>query len=116
MLLNSGGILLLQILNYDRILKSGERIQSIKKSDNKEFIRFYDYEKNDIRFNLLAIERNKNRIIHSLNSVLLHPWIETDIVQILHQSKFKKIKLFGSLARSVFDKKVSKDLVVFAQK
>lgn len=115
-LLNPGGILILQILNYNRILKLRNRIQSIREGNDKIFVRFYDYEKKSIRFNLLIIEKNKDQITHSLNSVRLHPWLASDIVQILRKAKFKTIKLFGSITMITFDKRLSKDLILFAKK
>jgi glycine/sarcosine N-methyltransferase len=115
-LLNSSGILLFQILNYDRILKTRERVQSVKEADNKIFIRFYDYDKKQICFNLLTIDKNKRGITNSLISTRLYPWLAKDIVKILRQAKFKNIRLFDTIAKGVFDKRSSKDLVVFAQK
>jgi hypothetical protein len=115
-LLSPEGVLIIQILNYDRILGKNERIQSIREIRDKTYIRFYDYENRNIRFNILCIEKQKNGTIYSLNSVQLHPWIESDIVCALHQTGFANVKLFGSIALDPFSKQSSKDLIVLAQK
>jgi 2-polyprenyl-3-methyl-5-hydroxy-6-metoxy-1,4-benzoquinol methylase len=55
--LKPGGVLILQLLNYDRILKNRERILSVKESDKQIVVRFYDYGKSNILFNVLSLER-----------------------------------------------------------
>lgn len=112
--MNSGGILFLQILNYNRILTACERIQSIKETDDKIFVRFYDYEKEIIRFNILTIEKSKDGITHTLHTVPLRPWIATDIVNILRRVGFCDVKLFGSIAMDKYNALTSKDIVILA--
>ena len=73
-LLKKDGRVLIQILNYEKILKEKERIVNITKKDDEYFIRFYDFEKKDLTFNILKfnadqtsrerINLNKNISIH----------------------------------------------------
>jgi 2-polyprenyl-3-methyl-5-hydroxy-6-metoxy-1,4-benzoquinol methylase len=113
--LNPGGRVFLQLLNYDRILKKRERILNIKEVNDKIFVRFYDYEKETIKFNILTIQRNEGKIIHSLNSVQLFPWRSSDIVRSLKDAGFHNAELFGTMARNAYDEYSSNDLVVIAQ-
>ncbi len=114
-LLKSGGRVFLQLLNYDRILNSRERILNVKEVNNKIFVRFYDYEGESIVFNILTIQKSGGQMEHSLNSVRLFPWRSADIVRSLKGTGFHNEELFGTMALNVYDECSSKDLVVIAQ-
>ena len=111
-----GGILFLQILNYNRILEQHERIQSIKEANGKTFVRFYDYEYHLLRFNILTIEKDNERILHSLNSVTLRPWTVFDIAGLVRNAGFADVKIFGSIAMEKYYAKTSKDIVLLARR
>jgi glycine/sarcosine N-methyltransferase len=115
-MLNPEGILFLQILNYSRILTQHERIQSIKEANGKMFVRFYDYEDKRICFNILTVEKGKERIVHSLKSVILTPWKGPDLVRLLRSAGFMDVKIFGSIAMEKYDAKTSKDVVLLARR
>jgi SAM-dependent methyltransferase len=114
--LNSGGQLFIQMLNYDRIMKNRERIQGIKEVDGKIFIRFYDYINKALLFNILTIQKQEGALKHSLHSVEIFPWQSVDLVRALKDAGYSNIKLFGSMASGVYDRYLSMDLVVIAQK
>jgi 2-polyprenyl-3-methyl-5-hydroxy-6-metoxy-1,4-benzoquinol methylase len=115
-ILNSGGRVFLQLLNYDRILNFRERILNIKEVNDKIFVRFYDYEGESIVFNILTIQKSGGQMEHSLNSVRLFPWRSSDIVRSLKDAGFHNAELFGTMALNAYDEYSSKDLVVIAQK
>ncbi len=77
-ILKPGGVLIIQQLNYNKILKKKERIISIKETDKNLFIRFYDFEKKLINFNILKVEKELNTFKHSLQTITLHPWLKSD--------------------------------------
>jgi len=114
--LNSGGQLFIQMLNYDRIMNNRERIQSIKEVDEKIFVRFYDYEGKSIVFNILTIQKNGKPMQYSLNSIRLFPWRSSDIVRSLQDAGYGTIQLFGSMALDAYSELSSKDLVILAQR
>jgi ubiquinone/menaquinone biosynthesis C-methylase UbiE len=114
--MNPEGMLFLQILNYNRILAQHERIQSIKEANGKIFVRFYDYESKLVRFNILTIEKSKEGIIHTLKSVKLRPWRASDVVRQLRTVGFTDVKIFGSIAMEKYDARLSKDVVLLAQR
>jgi 2-polyprenyl-3-methyl-5-hydroxy-6-metoxy-1,4-benzoquinol methylase len=115
-ILNSGGRVFLQLLNYDRILSFRERILNVKEVNDKIFVRFYDYEGESIVFNILTIQKSSGHMEHSLNSVRLFPWRSLDIVRRLKDAGFHNAELFGTMAQNTYDEYSSKDLVVIAQK
>jgi glycine/sarcosine N-methyltransferase len=115
-MLNSEGILFLQILNYDRILAEHERIQNIRETIDGVIIRFYDYELKSIRFNILRIKKKKEGMVRTLHSVILHPWKYSDIVRLVQRAGFSRVDIFGSIALEKYDEQSSKDLIVLAQR
>jgi glycine/sarcosine N-methyltransferase len=112
-LLNPGGQLLVQILNYDRILSSKERIVGITEKENTTFIRFYDFEKERTFFNILKIEKG-TKINHSLITSEIFPYRMNEFIKIIKGAGFKRVKKYGGLDKSLFDAKRSNDLVITA--
>ncbi|MGA3286753.1 MAG: class I SAM-dependent methyltransferase [Bacteroidota bacterium] len=115
-ILNSGGRVFLQLLNYDRILNFRERILNVKEVNDKIFVRFYDYEGENIVFNILTIQKSGGQMEHSLHSIRLFPWRSSDIVRSLKDAGFNSTQLFGSMALDAYNEGASKDLIVIAQK
>lgn len=114
-MLTSGGTFLLQILNYDLILSKEERIVNITRADDNFFVRFYDFEWDLLRFNILVFNEKETRQ-HRLISTQIFPHSKSDILNILEECGFKNIEVFGSLDKTFYDDSNSKDLVISAVK
>ena len=115
-LLRPQGILFIQNLNYDRIIAQHERIQSVKETGGTTFIRYYDYEKDALRFNILKLERHDKAIDTSINSIVLRPLLKDELLCALAEAGFADAKVFGSISMDEFDVQSSKDTVVLATK
>lgn len=112
-----GGVLVIQTLNYDRILMHKERIVNINRSDEHEFIRFYDFLDNGmIRFNVLMINWGQATPEHSINSLILKPYRSQEMISELSESGFMDIKLFEEPDFSPFDKEKSFAVTYIARK
>jgi len=114
-LLKKDGRVLIQILNYEKILRERERIVNITKKDGEYFIRFYDFGKKDLTFNILrfnADQTSKKELI----STKIFPYKSKEIKKIFKETGFKEIKVYGSLDKQTFDSKTSNDLVLYANK
>ncbi|MDI6767122.1 MAG: methyltransferase domain-containing protein [Bacteroidota bacterium] len=114
-LLKPNGFLFIQILNYDRIILKRVIIQSIKESDGKTFIRFYGFADDHIDFNLLTIKRKGGLLEHRIQTTILRPIMQKDILGLLHEIGFKKVKSLGSLAGDKFVRSKSNDLFIVAE-
>lgn len=110
------GILFIQNLNYDRIVAQRERIQSVKESGDKTFVRFYDYGEHRLSFNILTIERGEDQVRQSLRSVQLRPLLSHELVRLLMERGFSEISQFGGISMDPFNAAISKDLVILAKK
>ena len=111
-----GGILILQMLNYERILVTRERIQGAGEAHGVTYVRFYDFEAGGSRllFNILRIERVEGNLKTNLMSVPLIPITSSRITKLLEKSGYRNVLKFGSIAMDRFDPAASKDLVIVA--
>ncbi len=114
--LNPGGYLFLQILNYDRILANRERVQNVKEIGDTTFTRFYDYEGEFVRFNILKSEKKDNRTEQSLNTITLNPIRKAELEEKLTSAGFADVSFFGGISLEPYISETSKDLVVVARK
>ena len=97
--LKPGGKVLLQIINYDRILdQQVDHLPTIE-NDQIKFERFYAYQKNTHRVNFdtrLTIKQN-GEVIE--NSVPLYPILKDELKQILIDSGFDLIRWYGNFKK-----------------
>lgn len=114
-LLRPGGVLFLQVLNYERILRSRERIQSVRESDGVIFIRFFDFLQRETVFNILRLNRANGGIRHALQSIVLRPLLREELLSILAGIGFTREQTFGGISMSAFSEE-SGDLVILAAK
>ncbi len=118
LLLRPGGTLILQHLNYDRILKRRDRVQSVKEQNGLTFVRFLDFDRAPdlIGFNILILERKGGSLSHRLSSITLRPVLRDEFSAALDSVGFVDVRFFGSIAMEEFKPESSTDLVVTAEK
>lgn len=114
-LLDKDGSLVLQIINFDRILLRD--IKELPTLENKDvgltFERKYEYDKqrNKIYFKTsLSVE---NQLLD--NEVELYPLLQDELIDIIENAGFKKYKLFGDFNGNEYDKYNSFMLVLWAR-
>ncbi|HHU55951.1 MAG TPA: class I SAM-dependent methyltransferase [Acholeplasmataceae bacterium] len=106
--LNKNGILIIQILNYDRILKN--KIKSLPTINNcLTFTRNYEYDENKIIFKTEVTYEN----IKIKNSTTLYPIKTSDIKNILNKY-FENVKLYHGFTDKPFNIEESFALVIVA--
>ncbi len=115
-LLSSGGIVVIQLLNYHRILTEQNRIVGIHRQETTEFIRFYDFLPDSIRFNILTIQWQDGKASHTLNSISLYPYQRHEIEQMLSQHGFGEYEYYGDMYFHPFEEDVSPNLVIVGKK
>ncbi len=111
-----GGVLIVQLVNFERLLRSKERIQSVKERGGKIFIRFYDFEPDSVRFNILRLERGGNSFRHTLQCVPLRAICRDELSEALIRSGFQQPSVYGAISLVDFTPDSSPDLVVIARK
>lgn len=110
-----GGQLFLHMLNYKLILKENKRINNIAVRDNLVIIRFYDFIKKDIGFNILTFPLDKPKEF-TLVTTIHYPHKIKQLMRLLKQNGFEKITFGGDFQLNDFDEKTSKDLFILAKR
>jgi ubiquinone/menaquinone biosynthesis C-methylase UbiE len=114
-LLKPSGVLVIQVLNYEKILSEEKRIVNIREGKESYFIRFYDFIDNEITFNILIFKKEKPSE-HKLISTKLFPHTRDDFYNILKKMEFSKVEYFSEFELATFHKEQSKDLIIRAIK
>lgn len=99
-LLNEGGVFLLQIINYDRILDKGISGLPTIENDRIRFERYYNYDSSSglIDFTtILTIKDSRQKIE---NTIPLYPIRKSELIDLLHPAGFRKIVTYGGFDRS----------------
>jgi len=116
MVLDPQGVLVIQILNYERIVARREHIQNQKRAGTKIFVRSYDYDDAGILFNIVTREQEKTISEEKTQTVRLRPIFRAELVTLLERVGFTDIGTFGGISLVPFNAVNSKDLVVLARK
>lgn len=113
-LLRESGILVIQVLNFDKIVRENKRIINIKKIPGKYTVRFYDIHDHYLIFNILNFG-SVNTSDYELKTTYLYPYSRTDLSGIFGTAGFNKIKFYGSLQMERFNSGRSNDLFMMAR-
>lgn len=116
--LKPGGHVIVQVLNYDRILRQQVRIVDVTRSPraDAEFVRFYDFLERTVRFNLLTIHWNGNQAEHRMQSTELYPYRSDELQRAFAQHGFTNLQLYGGLDFSTYQPAESASLMLVAQR
>lgn len=112
-MLKPGGMVLLQILNYAKILKNKQTIIGVQEKEGAFIIRYYDYLPEGISFNILTFNK-QNTGNENLYKTTIYPYKKNELTGYLKANGFTGIKTFGSLRLDKYEPKKSKDLIIFA--
>ena len=115
-LLNPGGHLAVNLLNYDRVLDAKDRIVGITRNKDIEFIRFYDFEEPFVNFNLLEINWSETPPIHKLVTTKLYPYRLKELESAAVKANFKDLSTFEGMALEKYSIENSKSIMLIASK
>lgn len=102
-ILKSDGKLLIQLVNYDRILSKQIKELPLIENDEILFERKYHYntETNSIDFNTLLTVKSTHQQIK--NSVVLLPILKSALEQLLKKAGFQNSNFFGNFKGEMYD-------------
>jgi SAM-dependent methyltransferase len=112
--LKNGGIFMLQVVNYDRILSGGIKELPLLESKSFIFRREYLYDKADHRIQFLTRLNIKKSGEVIKSSETLYPLTFRELKDALVNTGFSKLQFFGSESKISYDKK-SPALVAIAE-
>jgi len=114
-LLSPEGVVVLQLLNYARVLARQERIVGVTRQGDTEYVRFYDFLEDLVRFNVLKFTWSADGCTHDLAATLLHPYKRQEIAAACRTAGLGKIDCYGGGTFADFDEQNSDTLLVLAQ-
>ena len=114
-LLLPGGKIFLHILNYDLIIGQSRKINNIANRSGQIIVRFYEFKKGELDFNILSFPVNESRNF-KLFTTRHYPHSKKTINDFMKQAGFHKIKFTGTFEGAEFDLRSSKDLFIEAVK
>ncbi|MEQ8187072.1 MAG: methyltransferase domain-containing protein [Candidatus Eremiobacterota bacterium] len=114
-LLNAGGLLVIQLLNYKKIYDYKNRIVGIHREKDTEYIRFYDFYP-ALTFNILIVTWKGNKSKYKLQSTGLYPYRKEELDMFLQKEGFRQFEYYGDMTFSPFDENNSSNLVLVARK
>jgi 2-polyprenyl-3-methyl-5-hydroxy-6-metoxy-1,4-benzoquinol methylase len=112
--LKPGGTMIIQILNYDRILKYRPATFATDVLGDIIRVKQYRYGKSLIEFVVSLIDNTKIPPEIAVSRRKIRPWKRADLSRELRDAGFKKVAAYGDYLKSRFSLK-SKDLVVVAR-
>ena len=114
-ILKNGGILLIQVMNYEKVVSENRRIIKITEGVESYYVRFYDFLNELIIFNILSFKKEKPSDYRFI-STKLFPHGKKDFRKRLKEAGFASIEFFSDFNLSTFNAKQSKDLIIKAVK
>ena len=103
-------------MNYEKILTHKDRIIDIHREGEHEFIRFYDFNKNTLNFNILNIDWNSNLPVYDLQTTFHYPYRKNDLRNIFKQNGFKLEKVYGNIRMEKYNPDQSPNCVFVVRK
>ena len=110
-ILKPKGTMLIQVLNYKRILAEKNRIINITEGSDKYYIRFYDFNNEEIIFNVLTFSKN-NLTDSQLISTLVFPYSQIDFITAFKKLDIHSFQFYSNFELQSFDETESKDMVI----
>lgn len=116
--LRAGGYLVVQQLNYDRLLASRQRFLGVSAGQHEGqemlFFRFYDYEGALLTFNVVTLRKEAGRWGFQVRATRLQPIQSSQLVRLLAEAGFGRPELYGSFDRTAYQPQEANDLIVVA--
>lgn len=109
--LKPGGYLVIQQLNYDRILREKPRTFAIDRIANQLRIKQYNYIRNLVNFTVTIVDHGSVPPKIERSRSRLRPWKKAELAAELKNAGFRRISAYGDYSKKRFGAN-SKDLIV----
>ena len=114
-MLSPGGIIVLQLLNYARIMSRRERIVGINRQADQEYVRFYDFLPGLLQFNILEINWGGREVEHRLHSTQLRPYVMEELRDALLRHGCQDVHAYSGLQFAPFDRDDSETVMLIGR-
>jgi glycine/sarcosine N-methyltransferase len=106
-----GGLLVVQLLNYRRILREREELLSVREIDGVRFTRRYEFGERLVRF-IITREDLRGASPAETMSTDLYPLVDDELQAALKAAGFTRSELRQNILMQSYDSVASKDLLV----
>jgi len=114
-LMAAGGVAVVQLLNYDRICARRERIVGVTRCGDAEYVRFYDFLPDNVRFNILELHWQQGQCQHELHQTELRPYRAGQLCRAFTDAGFRRPELYDGPGLGEFDSSRSEALLLLAR-
>jgi len=104
MVLGSSGKLLLQLINYDRILDQGIQALPTIETEQCSFVRNYQYDETSHMVNFESILTIKSRAESIRNRIPLYPLRQAELQSMLSEAGYSSISFYGNFKKDALEK------------
>lgn len=95
--LKPGGVAIIQLVNFIKYRRKEQRILKVSTQENITFVRFFDFEEQLVRLNVLIIEHELGKTKHLFISEKILP-VNTEVMEVGAKiAGFAKIEFFSDL-------------------
>ncbi|MFZ5627234.1 MAG: class I SAM-dependent methyltransferase [Bacillota bacterium] len=121
LVLKSGGVAVVQLLNYQRIFSEAERFLAPVSRKTQEgerlFLRFYDFlPENYLDFNLVVLRQQGGTWQQQVETTRLRGWLARELLPVFRSQGFTRIELYGDYQGNPYQELKAKDLIIVAYK
>ncbi|MFX0200677.1 MAG: class I SAM-dependent DNA methyltransferase [Candidatus Hodarchaeota archaeon] len=117
-ILSLGGVCIIQIQNYEKILKNQQRFMPLKVAtqEGKEFLffRLLDLHEDPITLFIVTFIKENGEWTYLVKSTRLKPWRKNQLQTFLFEVGFKKLEFYGTYTFEKYDENKSTDLIIIA--
>jgi len=117
-LVEPGGIVVLQQLNYEAMRRRGERFMGPESRtvDGGEtlFLRIFDLDRDPIRFTIVRMAREGEGWRREGYVTEHRAWTAPELERVLREARFASLRFYGSFAEDAFDPATSDQLIAVA--
>jgi glycine/sarcosine N-methyltransferase len=109
------GVLIVQCLNYEKILDRKDHVLNTREVDGMVITREYDYDSDGIRFSVVTRNVGRGKDMEKRETVRLRPILRSELVELL-DGLDASTESFGNIMLEPYQSATSTDLVVVATK
>ncbi|MGQ9733142.1 MAG: class I SAM-dependent methyltransferase [Candidatus Zipacnadales bacterium] len=117
-LVSSGGVLVLQQLNYEAMRRRGERLMGpqsqIVNGRETLFLRIFDLDREPIRFTMVRMTQGENGWTREDWQTEHRAWTADELRRLLSEVGFRPIVVFGDFTGSQLDAETSEQIIIVA--
>ncbi len=96
--LKPGGKAIIQLMNFAKFRRGGQRVIKVSSDRNLTFVRFFDFEEQITRLNLMIIEHEMGEVKHRFISNEILPINEEVMTVASKLGRFSEIEIFSDLS------------------